>query len=90
MKKNKPLTLDMTKNKYTGRHRLGLNSIFVHNCSPFQDKQVSINSNATEQNMIISPKLAEQQKNQRNLQIKNRISKQTQDTKGSRKFITYN
>ena len=29
------LTFDMTKNKYTGRYRLGLNSIFVPNSSPF-------------------------------------------------------
>ena len=31
-----PLTIDMTKDKYTGRYRLGLNSIFVPNSSPFQ------------------------------------------------------
>ena len=30
-----PLTIDMTKDKYTGRHRLGLNSIFVPDSSPF-------------------------------------------------------
>ena len=30
-----PHTIDMTKNKYTGRHRLGLNKIFVPNSSPF-------------------------------------------------------
>ena len=30
-----PLTNDMTKNKYTGRYRLGLNSIFVPDSSPF-------------------------------------------------------
>ena len=35
-KKNyQPLTIDMTKDKYTGRYRLGLNSIFVPNSSPF-------------------------------------------------------
>ena len=28
-------TIDMTKGKYTGRYRLGLNSIFVPNSSPF-------------------------------------------------------
>ena len=33
--KYQPLTIDMTKNKYTGRYRLGLNSIFVPNSSPF-------------------------------------------------------
>ena len=31
-----PLTIDMTKDKYTGRYRLGLNSIFVPNSGPFQ------------------------------------------------------
>ena len=30
-----PLTIDMTKDNYTGRYRLGLNSIFVPNSSPF-------------------------------------------------------
>ena len=30
-----PLTIDMTKNKYTGRYRLGLNSIFVPDSSQF-------------------------------------------------------
>ena len=30
-----PLTIDMTKDKYTGGYRLGLNSIFVPNSSPF-------------------------------------------------------
>ena len=30
-----PLTIDMTKDKYTGRYRLGLNSIIVPNTSPF-------------------------------------------------------
>ena len=30
-----PITIDMSKDKYTGRYRLGLNSIFVPNTSPF-------------------------------------------------------
>ena len=34
-KKYQPLTIDMTKDKYTGRYRLGLNSIFVRVSSPF-------------------------------------------------------
>ena len=34
-KKYQPLTIDMTKDKYTGRYRLGLNSIFVPDSSPF-------------------------------------------------------
>ena len=33
--KCQPFTIDMTKDKYTGRNRLGLNSIFVPNTSPF-------------------------------------------------------
>ena len=30
-----PLTIDMTKDKYTGRYRINLNSIFVPNTNPF-------------------------------------------------------
>ena len=33
-----PLTIDMTKDKYTGRFRLGLNSIFVPDSSLFSKK----------------------------------------------------
>ena len=33
--KYQPLTIDMTKDKFTGRYRLGLNIIFVHNSNPF-------------------------------------------------------
>ena len=33
--KYQQLTIDMTKDKYTGRYRLGLNSIFVLDSSPF-------------------------------------------------------
>ena len=33
--KYQPLTTDLTKDKYTGRYRLGLNSIFVPDSSPF-------------------------------------------------------
>ena len=35
IEKYKPLTIDMTKNRYQGRYRLGLNSIFVPNSSHF-------------------------------------------------------
>ena len=42
---------------------------------------MSIYSNVTEQDLINLRKLAEQQKNQRALKIKNRISKQTHDIK---------
>ena len=34
--KKQPLTIDMTKEKYTGRYRLGLNSIFIPHTNPFQ------------------------------------------------------
>ena len=33
--KYQPLTIDMTKDKYTGRYRLGLGSVFVPDSSPF-------------------------------------------------------
>ena len=33
--KYQPLTIDMTKNRYQGRNRLGLSSIFVPDSSPF-------------------------------------------------------
>ena len=33
--KYQPFTIDMTKDKFFGRYRLGLNSIFVPNSSPF-------------------------------------------------------
>ena len=33
--KYQPLTIDMTKDNFTGRYRLGLNSIFVPNSSRF-------------------------------------------------------
>ena len=33
--KYQPLTIDMTKDKHTGQYRLGLNSIFVPNMTPF-------------------------------------------------------
>ena len=78
---NQPLTIDMTKDKFTGRYRLGLNSIFVPDNNPFQIKLMSIYSNVTEQDLINQRKLAEQQKNQRAQKIKNRILKQSHDIK---------
>ena len=33
--KYQPLTIEMNKDRYHGRHRFGLNSIFVPNSSPF-------------------------------------------------------
>ena len=71
----------MTKDKYTGRYRLGLNSLFVPNSNPFYIKQMSSYPNVTEQDMINLRKLAEQQKNQQALKIKNRILRQTHDIK---------
>ena len=35
-KKHQPLTIDMTKNKYTGRYRLGLKNTLVSISSPFK------------------------------------------------------
>ena len=35
-KNDQPLTIDMSKDKYTGRYRLGLNSIFVPDSSVFE------------------------------------------------------
>ena len=34
-KNYQPPTIDMTKDKHQGRYRLGLNSIFIPNSSPF-------------------------------------------------------
>ena len=34
-KNYQPLTIDMTKDNYTGRYRLGLNSIFIPDSNPF-------------------------------------------------------
>ena len=36
IKKYQPITLDMTKDKYTGRYRLGLISLFVPDSFPFK------------------------------------------------------
>ena len=33
--KYQPLSIDMTKDKFCGRYRLGLNSIFVPDTNPF-------------------------------------------------------
>ena len=33
--KYQPLTIDMTKDKYTGRNRLVLNNLFVPNTNPY-------------------------------------------------------
>ena len=69
IEKYQPLTFDMTTDRYTGRYRLGLNSIFVPNSSPFFN-QMSIFSKITEQHLINLSKLAEQQKEHRYLKLK--------------------
>ena len=55
----------MTKAKYIGRPRLGLNRLIVRDSFPFQVKQMSNHSNVIEQDLISLDKLGEQQKNQR-------------------------
>ena len=35
VKKYQPLTIDMTKNKYTGRYRLGLSKLFIPDSTAF-------------------------------------------------------
>ena len=79
--KYQPLTIDMTKDKYTGLYRLGLNSVFVPDSTPFQINKMSFYSKVTEQDSIILRNSAEQQKNQRAPKIKNRILRKTHDVK---------
>ena len=50
--KYQPLTIGMTKDKYQGRSRLGLNGLFVPNSNPFKIKKMSIYSNVTEQDLV--------------------------------------
>ena len=77
--KYQPLTIDMTKNKNTGRYILGLNSLFVPESYLFYINKMSIYPNVTEQGLDNFFKLAEQQKNQRALNLKKK--KQTHDVK---------
>ena len=49
---------------------------------------MSIYPNVTKQNLIISAKLAEKQKNQRAIEIKNRTLKQTLDKNLAESFRT--
>ena len=53
-KKYQRLTRYITKGKYTGCYRLGLNSIFNSNSSLFYINQMSIYSNVTEQDLTSS------------------------------------
>ena len=71
----------MIKDKFSGRYRSGLNSLFVPNNSPFQINYMSIYPNVTQQDLINLSKLAEQQKNQGATKIKSRILIQTHDIK---------
>ena len=50
---------------------------------------MSTSSNVTEQDLINLRKLAEQQKEQRALEIKNKTLKQTHDVKLGENFITF-
>ena len=45
MKKNQPLTIDMTKDRYQCRYRLRLNSMFVPDNCPFQNIDTCIYNN---------------------------------------------
>ena len=53
----------MTKDNYTGRYRLRLNSKFVPKRSFFKINYMSEYSNVTEQELLNLRKLAEQRKN---------------------------
>ena len=81
VKKYQPLTIDLTKETYVERNRLGLNSFFIPHSFPFQVKNMSIYSNITEQDLIILRNLAEQQKNQRAIKIKKRPMRRTYNIK---------
>ena len=83
--KYQSFTIDMTKVKHTGRYRLGLNSLFVPNTSPFyminSTLLMSNYSKVTEQDLINLRKFVEQQKNQQALKIKTRNKKPTHENK---------
>ena len=55
----------MTKDKYPGRYRLGLNSTFVPDSSPFQSLKMSVYPNQTEEDMNNLAKVSEHQQKQR-------------------------
>ena len=71
----------MTKHKFTGCYRLGLTSIFVPDSSLFQTNQKSLYPDVTEQELNFVGNLAEQQKNQRAIKLKNQCLQQTQENK---------
>ena len=76
-----PLTIEMTKDKYIGRFRLGLNSLFLLKTNHFIHFNWVSFPNVTQQDLINWRNLAEQQKHQRTPKIKNRFLKQTYDIK---------
>ena len=47
MTKYQPLTIDMTKDRYQVRYRLGLNSVFIPDSSPFLNKTLNAYSMKT-------------------------------------------
>ena len=67
----------MTKDNYTGRYLLGLDSLFVPNTNLFQISSLSFCPNVNDRCLNNSIKLTEQEKNQRTIEILNRFSKQT-------------
>ena len=69
-------TFDLTKDRYHVCYRLGLNSIFFADSSPFSNKGMRIYSNVIEEDLIILRKLVEQQKDQQALGTENSILKQ--------------
>ena len=80
----------MTKDKFTCRYRLGLNSLFVPHSSPSFINVMSFSTDVTEKDMINLVKLAGHQKNQRATKSQNRILKQTHDVKLAESFECIN
>ena len=81
-----PLTIDTTKDNYTGLYCLGLDSLYVPLTNPFEIKKKRIYPNATEQDMINLTEIAEQQRNQRANNIQVKFLKQTNDKKRGESF----
>ena len=81
-----PLTIDTTKDNYTGRYCSRLDSLHVPLTYPFEIKKMRIYPNVTEQDMINLTEIAEQQKNQRANNIQIRFLKQTHDKKRAESF----
>ena len=86
--KFQPLTMDVTKDRYTGRFHLRLDSLFVPNANRFKIRKMSIYPNKTEPDLVNLAKLANQQRNERKIKtnLKKRILKQTQGKKSAESF----